>query len=62
MRCTSCESVFNIGEATVTYRSYGNVKYPEKKCPLCGGDFRAVELPFELERFLHINNDERYYL
>ena len=61
MRCMSCEATFDIGEAAVVYKQYGNVSYPEKRCPLCGGAFRAIDLPKCLEKYLHINDDERYY-
>jgi hypothetical protein len=53
--------VFDIGEAAVIYRDYCGVKIREKRCPLCGGTFRAIELPYELEKYLHVNVDDRYF-
>ena len=61
MICTRCKNTFQIQEATTVYRNYGGVKIPEKKCPVCGGTFRAVEIPEDLDRFLFNDRDERYY-
>lgn len=59
--CNSCGLHFNIGEAAVRYRKYGNVEIREKVCPVCGGTFRSIELPKEFDKYLYVNDDERYY-
>ena len=61
MICNRCNHIFNLCDATIETRDYCGVSIPEKKCPKCGGTFRAVELPKEFDIYLDVNNDERYY-
>lgn len=61
MKCNRCNHIFNIADATICYRSYGNIKIREKKCPVCGGNFRAFDVPQDLDKYLYVDNDERYY-
>lgn len=61
MICKDCQHTFQYGEATTVYRKLYGISIPERKCPFCGGRFRAVEIPDELDQYLFVNNDERYY-
>jgi uncharacterized Zn finger protein len=61
MICNSCSHIFNIKDAVIRYRKYGGVNMQEKKCPQCGGSFRSIQPPGDLEKYLFVNNDERYY-
>ena len=60
MRCIKCNAIFDIKDAAITFRKYGEVQIREKKCPECGGSFRAIELPGDLDKYLY-NDDSRYY-
>lgn len=61
MICNGCKHVFDIREAIVKYTNLYGIKVPEKRCPICGSTFRAIEVPGDLDLFLHINTDEKYY-
>ena len=61
MICKRCGEVFDIKNAAIKYRKLYNVQIPEKKCPTCGGNFQAVELPEDLDKYLYVNGDDRYY-
>lgn len=61
MCCNRCRHTFDFEEATVEYRYIYGIKIPEKKCPLCGGTFRSLEVPSDLNLYLYVNDDERYY-
>jgi hypothetical protein len=61
MICNKCGHVFNIGEAAIKTNSYFGIDIPEKVCPQCGGGFRLIEIPKELDQYLFINDDDRYY-
>lgn len=61
MVCNKCNHRFDIHDAVIEYKEFAGVKYREKRCPLCGGTFRAVELPDELDVYLYVDRDERYY-
>lgn len=61
MVCNSCKNVFNLDDATIVYKSLYGIKIREKVCPQCGGTFRAVEIPEELDRYLYVDRDDRYY-
>lgn len=61
MVCSSCYHTFNLEEATVVNKKLFGIDVPEKRCPLCGGVFRAVEIPNDLDIYLFVNKDERYY-
>lgn len=61
MVCGSCKHVFDYKDAAIVYRKMYGIDIPEKKCPLCGGTFRAVEVPDDLDSLLYVDRDERYY-
>ena len=61
MLCNDCSARFDIADAAITYRNYGNVNIMEKRCPQCGGTFRIIELPREFDKYLYVNEDDRYY-
>ena len=61
MICNNCRSIFNIDEAAIVDRNYAGIILHEKKCPECGGSFRAIELPSDLDSYLFVDNDKRYY-
>jgi len=61
MRCNRCGNIFDISEAAVVYRKYGSAEIKEKRCPNCNGTFKHIQLPSELDTYLYVNNDERYY-
>jgi hypothetical protein len=48
-------------DAVTTYTKLYGKDIPEKRCPFCGGTFRLLELPRELDVYLYVNRDERYY-
>lgn len=59
--CDSCKNVFDIHEAVIKHTKLYNISVPEKRCPNCGGTFRSVEVPGDLDLFLYVNTDDRYY-
>lgn len=60
--CKHCNHVFDYEDAVIKYRDIGSgVKIPEKKCPLCGWDFKSIEVPEYLDKYLFCDNDNRYY-
>lgn len=61
MVCNRCGLRFDISDAAITYRDFAGIKMREKKCPECGGSFRAIELPEELDIYLFSDRDKRYY-
>lgn len=61
MVCKDCGHVFDIGEAAIKKTSYFGIDIPEKVCPQCGGGFRLMEIPKELDQYLFVNDDERFY-
>lgn len=61
MVCNSCGHIFNIQEATIKNTNYYGVNIPVKVCPKCGGTFRMIDIPKELDQYLYVDNDDRYY-
>lgn len=61
MICNSCNNIFDIKDAMVKYRNYGGVQLREKRCPKCGGTFKAINLPDDLDKYLFINDNDNYY-
>lgn len=61
MGCNRCKNTFDISEASVVYKKYGGVQIREKVCPVCGGQFRALEPPEDLDKYLFVDSDKRYY-
>ena len=61
MICNSCHGTFNYAEATNINTKLLGMNVVEKRCPYCGGKFRAIELPKELDGYLYVNQDDRYY-
>ncbi|WP_176755104.1 hypothetical protein [Eubacterium ruminantium] len=53
--------MFEAKEAVQIERKYGNVNIIEKRCPFCEGEFRQLDLPTSLDRYLYVNTDSRYY-
>jgi DNA polymerase III alpha subunit (gram-positive type) len=62
MICNECHHVFAYKDAGVIHKKLYGLSIPEKRCPKCGGTFRAIELPNELDKYLYVNHDERYYV
>lgn len=61
MICDKCGHLFDLSEAAIVYRKYSGVNIREQKCPECGGSFKALRLSEELDSYLYINDDYRYY-
>lgn len=61
MVCNRCHHTFNIGDAAVKYKEYCGINIIDKVCPECGGTFRSVQPPGDLEKYLYVNDDTRYY-
>ncbi len=61
MKCNRCGHIFNIKDAAISYRQYANIQIRDKKCPLCGSSFSACNLPKDLDKYLYVDKDERYY-
>ena len=61
VQCCDCHHVFDYKDAVVVYKKIYSIDIPEKKCPLCGGTFRLLEIPSELDKLLYVDRDERYY-
>lgn len=59
--CNSCKKVFDIHEAVTKQIKLYNINVPEKRCPYCSSTFRMVEVPGDLDLFLYVNYDDRYY-
>lgn len=62
MICNQCSTRFDISDAAITYSKYGNVNIMKKACPQCGGAFRCLELPKLFDKYLFVNDDEKYYV
>lgn len=61
MVCNNCEHIFNIKDALIKNTKYYGINIPEKRCPRCGGTFRIIDIPKELDHYLYVNDDNRYY-
>ena len=61
MICNDCHGLFDYDTATVVHTKLFGIDITEKRCPYCQGKFRAVELPRELDSYLFVNQDDRYY-
>ena len=61
MVCNSCRRTFRYQDAATIKKTIYGIEIPEKRCPICGGSFRAIEIPDELDSYLYVNSDERYY-
>lgn len=61
MQCIKCKHTFNIGDAAIVYIDHAGAKRREKKCPQCGGNFRAISIPPDLDKYLYCDLDSRYY-
>ena len=61
MICNRCHRSFNIKDAAVKSKKMYNVDIKEKVCPECGGSFRSIQPPGDLDKYLYINDDKRYY-
>lgn len=61
MICNKCRHTFDYSEAAIKYRDFHGIQMPEKKCPECGGTFRAIEVPEEFDKYLFVDQDKRYY-
>lgn len=61
MVCDRCSARFDMADAAVTHTKFGNVNIMKKVCPQCGGTFHSIELPKEFDKYLFINEDDRYY-
>lgn len=61
MECVSCKYIFDIKDAQIKIRNYAGISISEKRCPRCGGRFQAIELPSDLDRYLYVNYDNKYY-
>ena len=60
--CLSCDSTFNIRDAAKTKRKIYELDIEEKKCPYCYGDFKMLNLPYFLDKYLDVNTDPKYYI
>ena len=61
MICNRCNHTFNLKDAAVIYKNLCGIDIQENVCPKCKGDFRNIEIPHELDKYLFVDNDERYY-
>ena len=61
MVCNRCGHIFNIKDGIYVYRKLGNVEIKERRCPQCKGNFSVIEVPEEFDKYLYIDNDDRYY-
>lgn len=61
MMCNKCRFVFDYADAAVKHINFHGIQIPEKRCPECGGTFRSIEVPEELDRYLFVDKDKRYY-
>lgn len=59
--CCRCRSVFSVYDTVMTERRYGNIMIKEKGCPYCEGNFKKLDVPRGLDKFLYVNADQRYY-
>jgi hypothetical protein len=59
--CCRCHSVFSIFETVTVERSIYGIKIKEKKCPYCEGNFRKIDVPKILDKYLFVNTDDRYF-
>ena len=61
-RCFRCKSVFDKSEAVnIDIDLYG-FKIKEKRCPYCGGEYGLIVPPGFLDKFLYVNEDNKYYM
>ena len=59
--CSRCKSTFDMADAIKVKRKLLGIMITEKVCPICGGTFRTVEIPGDLDQYLYVNDDDRYY-
>lgn len=59
--CNRCKSTFDIIDAVKVNKKLFGIDVSEKVCPICGGTFRAIEIPGDLDLYLHVDSDSRYY-
>lgn len=60
MECNDCHRTFDISEAKEHKLKIS--KTIIQICPHCGGSIKLNALPTELDKYLFVNNDERYYI
>ena len=61
MICNKCRHTFNYSEAAIKHINFHGIDIPEKRCPQCGGTFKAIEVPEYLDKYLFVDKDDRYY-
>ena len=61
MICNKCRHTFDYSEATIKHINFHGINIPEKRCPQCGGTFRAIEVSEYLDKYLFVDKDDRYY-
>ena len=60
MECIDCHRTFDVSEAKEIKLKIS--KTAMQVCPHCGGLIKLNSLPSELDVYLHVNDDERYYM
>lgn len=60
MICNDCGHVFDIKDAVIGNKN-SSFCIGNKRCPRCGGVFRSLELPEELDKYLYVDRDTRFY-
>lgn len=59
--CNRCRSTFDIADTVKIKKKLYSIEINERVCPICGGTFRAIEVPGDLDQFLYVNDDDRFY-
>ena len=60
MECTDCHRTFDISEAKEIKLKIS--KTTMQVCPHCGGSIKLNYIPSDLDIYLRVNDDERYYM
>ena len=59
--CIKCRQIIHRDDIYYEKKNLFNINVWEKVCPHCKGKLTFVDIPEELDRFLYVNEDKKYY-
>ena len=60
-KCKQCGEIFGLDEAAIVDKKYYGVVIHEDRCPYCKGRWVPLDPPVWTDKFLNVNEDEKYY-
>lgn len=60
-KCKKCNEIFDVADAKQVEKNYYGVKISESRCPKCGGNWVPLDPPEWTDRFLKVNEDQKFY-